>query len=243
MRFGLSNLIWGTFLLLAAALILFNQIGGFASIGVGSIILAVLSLAMIVQCLAHLRIATLPIPLAVLYIIFQTPLELPYIKIWALILAAVLASMGLGVLLPKRHRRSRDHKNKRHGQINDPHKYIRTEIGNNDNNPSVSVNFGAVSRRLSADSLETVRLSCNFGSLNVFFDQAELSPNGAEVILSCSFGSVELFVPKHWSVIDKLNCTLGEAAIDNDFAAPTGNTPRLTLVGSVSLGGVDVRCM
>jgi len=235
-----SKLIWGTFFLLAATLIVFSQVNGFADIGVGSIIIAVLSLAVIVQSIAHLRFAPLPIPLAVLYVIFQTPLNLPHIRIWVLVLASVLASMGLAVLLPERQRRN-NFETTRHRQTKNDAQRISTDSDGNDNNPSVFVNFGAVNRRLCADNLETARLSCNFGALKIFFDQVELSPSGAEVILSCSFGGIELYVPKHWRVIDKMNCTLGDVGINKGFAETPENAPTLTLTGSVSLGGIEVR--
>lgn len=244
MKFSFSKLIWGAFLLLAAALIVLNQIGGFAEMGVGSIIAAVLSLAVIVQCVAHLHFAALPIPIAVLYIIFQQPLELPYIKIWALALAAVLASMGLAVLLPRRHRNKYDKdydKDRDRSRTNADYKEIHIENGNNDNNPTVSVSFGAVNRRLYADSLETVRLNCNFGALKIFLDQAKPCPGGAEAVINCSFGGIELFAPKHWRVIDKTNCAMGGVGIDKVFNAPAENAPKLTLTGNVSLGGIDVR--
>jgi len=240
MKFRFSKLIWGTFLLLAAVFIVFNQIGGFANIGIGSLIVAMLSLAVIVQCIAHLHFASLPIPLAVLYIVFQTPLELPYIKFWALILASVLASAGLGVLLPPKYRR--DHfKNRHSSRSDDHHAQMRTEDGGNDNNPCINVNFGGVSKRLHADNLETVQLNCNFGALEIFLDQVELDPNGAEAILNCSFGGIKLFLPRHWRVVDKLNCTLGGVDIDKGFAAAAENAPKITLTGSVSIGGIEVR--
>jgi len=240
MRFSFSKLIWGTFLLLAAALIVLNQIGGFADIGVGSIIAAVLSFAVIVQCVASAHFAPLPIPIAALYIIFQGPLELPYIKIWALILASALASMGLAALLPRR-RRNDSGKDSGYSRTDGRCKEIPIENGGNDNNPTVSVSFGAVNRRLYADNLETVRLNCNFGALKIFLDQTKPSPSGAEMIINCSFGGIELFVPKHWRVIDKANCSLGGVGMDKIFNAPSENAPKLTITGSVSLGGIDVR--
>jgi len=241
MRFRFSKLIWGTFLLLAAVLIIFNQVGGFANIGVGSIIAAVLSLAVIVQCVATAHFAPLPIPIAVLYVIFQQPLELPYIKIWALILASVLASMGINTLLPRERRRNDCGKDNDFRRTNDRHSQARTEVGNLDDNPTVSVNFGSVDRRLHADNLETARLNCNFGALKIFFDQARPCQSGAEVIINCSFGGIELFVPKHWRVIDKVSCALGGVSINKIFNAPAENAPKLTLTGNVSLGGIDVR--
>ena len=242
-----SKWIWGTFLLLAAVFALANQFGGFVELGIGSFIAAFLALAFLVQCVAHLTFAPLPIPLAALYIIFQNPLELPYLQPWMLILAAALASAGLLVLLPKKnwHKRLSDscggHHIHHHSRSGDHHPQMRAEDGGNDNNPSVSVNFGAASRYLHADCLETAQLYCSFGALEVFFDQAQLSPNGAEAVCYCSFGAITIYVPRHWQVIDRLSCSLGGVDIDHRFAAPAENAPRLTLTGSVSLSGLEVR--
>jgi hypothetical protein len=225
-------------LLLAAVFVLVNQLDGFTNIGIGSIVAAILSLAVIVECISHLRFAPLPIPLAILYIIFRTPLGLPDIKTWPLILASVLASLGLAVLIPRRSKRVY-HEFKCGGK---PKNNTRPESGGNDNNPYIGVNFGSISRSLRANNLETVRLDCNFGSLQVYFDQVELSPNGCQAILNCSFGAIELFIPKHWRIVDKMNCTLGGIDISKRFAsAAQEGAPTLTLTGSVSLGGVEAR--
>jgi len=234
MKSKFSNFFWGLFLLVAAAFVLTNNHFGFADIGVGRLILAFLALAFIVQCLANRHFAPLVIPLAVLYVIFRRDLGLPPIQTWKLVTAAVLAFIGLNMLLPGR-RNFRNHFSGPDGE----QKQIPEE-GDNDNNPYVSVNFGSVSRSLRAAGLETARLSCNFGAMEIYFNQVELSPGGAEVNISCSFGGVLLFVPKHWHVIDKMNCTLAGVNLKS-FAPPVENAPRLTLTGSVSLGGVDVK--
>ena len=241
-----SHLIWGTFMLLAAAFVLANQFGGFVEIGVGSVIAAALALAFIVQCIAHLSFAPLPIPLAVLYIIFQKPLNFPDLQTWTLLLAALFATIGLFVLLPRKHTH-RDgswggyHGHRHYSRSEDHNPKMRTEDGGNENNPSVSVSFGSVSRYLHTDCLETAQLYCNFGALEAFFDKTQLSPNGAEVSCNCSFGGMTIFIPRHWRVIDHLNCTLGGVEIDNRFAATAENAPQLTLTGSVLLGGIEVR--
>jgi hypothetical protein len=236
LKSGFSKLFWGVLLLLAAALVLTNNFIGFADIGIGSIIIAILALAFIAQCIARLHIAPLVIPIAVLYFIFWEPLGLPEIRTWKLAAAAALAFIGLNVLLPKK--RCYNQCNDSDGS-GDQQKKIPTE-GNNDNNPYVSVNFGAISRTLAADSLETARLSCNFGAMEIFFNHAELSPNGAELDISCSFGGIQLFIPRHWRVINKMNCALAGVDIKS-FSVPAENAPRLTLNGSVSLGGVEVK--
>lgn len=230
MKFRLSNSFWGTILLLATALLVSAQIDGFAGMSVGIKIAVVLSLAAIALCVELKQTAPLPIPFVALYIIFQAPLKLPEIKPLFWIPASVLASAGLFLFSRQR----------RHNVINQT---FRTVSGNYDNNPSVNVSFGAVNWHLSADNLKTVKLNCNYGALNVFFDQVVPGPNGVEVIIDCRFGGIDLIVPRHWRIIDNVNCNLGGVSIDKSFAATTGNAPRLTLTltGNVSLGGVDVR--
>ncbi|MCL1917501.1 MAG: hypothetical protein FWG14_04185 [Peptococcaceae bacterium] len=232
-------------MLLIAAFVLTNQFNGFVNIGIGSIIVAALALAFAVQCITHLAFAPLPIPLAVLYIIFQGPLNWPNVQWWALVLAAVFASIGLAILLPRKHTHVNRHTYS-HSSGNEFHKHhhhSRTHIedGGNDNNPSVSVHFGSVSRYLHAACLETVHLDCNFGELQVFFDQAQLKPDGATAILNCSFGSIVLFIPKTWNLVSNLSCTLSGVETDNPLATPTENAPQLTLNGSVSFGSIEVR--
>jgi hypothetical protein len=236
MKSRFSNLFWGIVLLLAAAFVLTNKYIGFADIGIGSIVISILALAFIVQCIANLHIAPLVIPIAVLYFIFREPLGLPVIQTWKLITATVLAFIGLNILLPKRH--SYNKCNNSCGS-EDQQKKIPAD-GNKDNNPYVGVNFGAVSRSLNADSLETLRLSCSFGAMEIYFNQVELSPNGATTDINCSFGGIQLFVPKHWQVIDNLHCTLAGVNVKS-FTAPADNAPCLTLNGNVSMGGVEVK--
>jgi len=231
MKFKTSNVTWGVCLLLVAAFVLVNQFSDFTDIGVGSIIAMVLALAFIAQCVARMDFAPLPIPLAVLYLVLQTPLGFHHIRIWPMMGASVLAYIGLELLLPKKRRRFKFQRSQVH---------LETDDGNN---PSVSVNFGAVSRHLHAGGLETVRLDCNFGAMEIFFDNVNIGDNGAEVVLNCSFGAIKLLVPSHWQIVDKVNCSLGGLDIGKRFSAPAENAPRLTLSGTVSFGGIEVRAL
>jgi len=238
MNIRFSSIIWGIFLLLGAIFLLVNQFDSFAEISTGGIIVAILALAIIVQCIAHLYITPLPIPLAVLYIIFQTPLDLPAMQTRILIIASILASIGLAILLPRKSKYKK-FKYKNYSEAN--HQQIRTKNTNNDNNPFIKVNFGAKSRRLLADSLETVKLSCHFGALEVYFDQAVLSLNGAVINLDCNFGATTLYIPKTWRVIEQLNCSLGGVDMEKRSETPAEDAPQLTLTGNISFGGVEVR--
>ncbi|MCL2699956.1 MAG: cell wall-active antibiotics response protein [Defluviitaleaceae bacterium] len=238
---------WGVFLLLVAALVLTNQFGGFIELGVWSIIVAALAVAFLIQSIVSLSFASLPIPIAALYYIFHAPLGLPGIPFWPLVLVTLLATAGLFALLPKRlFRNIRKHVNVVYSNddvvsnVRDVNEAEQIEEGGSDNNPHISVQFGGVSRYLHAERLETVNLDCSFGSLEVYFDHVELSPDGAEAFLSCQFGSIELYVPSQWIVIDNMSTSLGGVDIKGRRDIPDENAPRLKITGSVSFGSVEV---
>lgn len=241
MRHGFSKWLWGIFLLLAAALVVVNQIGGFMEIGFWSIAVAALAAAMLISSVVSLSFGMIPIPVAVLYYVFQKPLHelhgLPVLGFWTLALVAALACAGIAVLSPGGWAKSRKH---------GAHKRYTVNIGDNgdkedcdDNTPVINVSFGGASRYLYAASLEKVRINCQFGGAEVYFENATLSPNGAEVICHCRFGAIELYVPREWKVIDNVSCTLGGLNSDRGFSKDD-NAPRLTITGTVAFGGMEI---
>ncbi|MCL2628432.1 MAG: hypothetical protein FWD44_07055 [Oscillospiraceae bacterium] len=253
---------WGAFLLLAAALVLANQFGGFADIGIGSLIVAALAIAFMVQSIASLTFASLPIPLAALYYVFQKPLEpygFPEISFWPLALVTLLATAGLHALIPRR-------RFKKHSNINvvytgdfdnadtsadievdgvKIHKLNKDDAekiieDGDENNPRISVSFGSISRYLHANALETAELDCSFGALEIYFDNVTLSQNGAEVIANCKFGAIEMYVPSEWQIIDNINASLGGVDVKGRNKAYAEDAPKLKISGNVSLGGMEI---
>lgn len=241
---------WGIFLILVAALVLTNQLGGFLELGVWSIIVSALAVAFMVRCIVDLDFGSLPIPIAALYYIFHVPLDLPGINFWPLVLVTVLVTVGLHFIIPKKRFTFKYRKGRNAEVIYTTEDGVTNtrrvgsgegEIidGGEENNPRISVQFGGGSRYLHAESLETVELDCSFGGLEVYFDHVQLSPNGAEAFIECKFGSVELYVPSHWRVIDNMNASLGGVDIKRRDVADE-NAPTLKITGNVSFGGVEV---
>jgi hypothetical protein len=221
-------------MLLAAAFIMVNQFNGFEGLTVGSIIAGVLAAAFLVQCIAQASFAILPIPLAVLYIAFQSHFDLPYMQPWMLILAAVFTVIGLSVLMPN---------NKYIGIINldsNSNDTSKNTEACDDNNPIINANFTGISRYIHANALETVRINCHFGGLELFLDQATLSPNGAEIYCNCKFGGIVIVAPKNWRIVDKLNCTLGGVENKNRHSM-ADDAPVLTILGDITVGGVEIK--
>jgi len=248
---------WGVFLLLVAALVIASQFGGFPDLGFWSIAIAILAAAFFVQCIADASFASLPIPIAALYYIFQRPLELPVLNFWPLVLITLLVTAGLHVIIPQKKFKFKYSSGKKNKNKNDidvvyidddgdvTSQKINTdegqfEEGGGDNNPRISVKFGGGSRYLHADALETVELDCSFGGLEVYFDHVTLSPDGAEAFLDCKFGSIEMYIPRHWHVIDNTSSSLGSIEYSGR-TIPTENPPVLKVTGSVSCGSIEIR--
>jgi len=125
--------------------------------------------------------------------------------------------------------------------IDEDYDKTKVEEGDDPNNPYISVSFGAACRYLHADRLETADLRCNFGSLEVYFDNVTLHPDGAEVNITSSFGSVEVYIPSHWRVIDDIGVSLGNAEVSGRLQRNDPSSPTLKVTGSVSLGNAEVK--
>ncbi len=244
------NWFWGFFFLLSAIFVIASQTGSFGQIGVLSISATVLLAALGIHSAIERNYFGVFIPLALLYLIYQQPLHLIGISLWLLLLAAVLASIGFSILF-------HSHPHKFHSNPNDnavfsrgsddwhswhdgSEHFTQTTEDIDDNNPCTKISFGASSKYLHADCLKSGQFFVSFGALEVFFDQAALSPEGAEIFLDCSFGAIKLYVPKQWQVIDHVRAGLGAVENDIRMAHPDENAPRLTLKGNVQLGAVEI---
>ena len=228
-----NNWFWGVFFVLAAVFVVASQIVNFTQIGFWSILATVGLAAVFIQSLVHLNYFGVFLSLALAYMIYQNPLGLYFISPWLLLLAAVLLSIGFHTIF--HHRPKRVHSCGGDCDRN------RTFEDIDDNNPYVKVSFGSSSKYLHGDSLKTGQFYCNFGSLEVYFDQVTLDPDGAEIFLDCHCGAITLFLPRTWRIVDRLNSSLGSVKDEQRRSAPAEDAPFLTLTGNISLGAIEIK--
>jgi len=246
---------WGVFLLLAAGGLVANQFGIFGPLDFWTIVAAVLTIVFLGSAITHRTLSTLPFVVAMAYIVVRNQELVPHVATWILLVAAGLASAGIGLIVPQKVPKGGNFVVGSFVDWSDDEDECDEDVWNEDaqerrrakakasgidNNPSVTVSFGATSRYLHADRLETVLLSCSFGGMDIYFDQVELSPNGATVHLDCRFGGIDIYVPRHWRIDEQINCTLGGVDVNTRRAVPTADGPQLTITGNVLCGGVDI---
>ena len=230
-----NNWFWGVFFVLAAIFVIASQLTSFTVIGFWSIAATVLLAAIFIQSLVKLNFFGVFLSLALTYMIFQHPLDLYLISPWLLLLAAVLVSIGFHIIFRRQTKCQYEHRHEYH----DDGEY-RTIEDVDGNNPSVKLSFGSSIKYIHADALKSGRFTCSFGSVSVYFDQAQLDPGGAELYLDCSFGELKLYFPKDWRIVDKLSSSLGSVRNDIKKTSDTDGFPAVTLTGGVSLGSIEI---
>lgn len=236
----LKRLFWGSFFILAAALTIINALGLYTSINIVSLLFTILMTAIIIKSLVHFNFGGILIPLAIIGIIFAEPLEITNITPWPLLITAFLLSAGLEIMFGRTQRiikakiiggnfHSRFENNENFGEIVDEE---------DESVVTYSVNFGSGMKYVNSAKLKKAYLSCKFGALKVYFDNAVLDSEGAEIILDVAFGGTELYIPKEWNVIIGTNATLG--AIEEKNRKMQTDGPKITIKGNVSLSGVEI---
>lgn len=230
-----KNWFWGLFFLLAAVFVLATPFGAFGQIGVLSVLATIFAAALCIQSAVRKNFFGVFFSLALLYLVYQKPLHLVSLSFWLLMLVVLLLTIGCGILFGG-HRWYNVYS--RHGN---PVKSPAVPPEHVDsNNPRAQVNFQSLSEYLHSDALKSGWFSSSFGKLVVYFDQARVAPEGAEIHVECSFGSVELYIPKEWSVTDQMETSFGSVESDVPQTAPQAGAPRLTLVGEVSFGSLQI---
>lgn len=236
-----KNWFWGLFLILAAIFAVGSQFGAFHGFGFWTIAATVLLAAIFIEGLIRLNFFGILAPAAICYALYSGPLHWPQINFWLLILAAVLASSGLEVLFGRWHHRHWHDccGHHWHGSGDGECFQSNTEDIDSDS-PTAKVSFGSSSKYLHSQNLKSGRFAVSFGELDVYFDQVQLCPEGAEVLVDCSFGEMKLFLPRSWQVTDHLHANLGAVQDDVRREAANPSAPRLTLTGSTSFGNIEI---
>jgi len=95
--------------------------------------------------------------------------------------------------------------------------------------------------KVASDNWQGGELSAHFAGIELDLRKAKLDERGATLELRVAMGGVEIRVPETWSVVCEVVPFLG--GIDNDTLELQGapNAPRLTLIGSLTVGGINIR--
>ena len=211
----------------AAALIIANGYYNFA--GFFPFFCGIIIAPIMIESLVYLNFTGVFIPAALLGIVFAKPLGIEAITPWPILAAAVLLSIGFSVMFHKRYK-----------GCERPH-YQKNETFENvyDDEMTCTVKFGSSSKFIQSENFEKAYLNCSFGSIKAYFDNAKLSPDGAQLYINAECSGVELYIPKRWKISNSVSAFLGGVE-EKSKNTPDPDSPVLNITGNIRLSGIVI---
>ncbi len=225
------NVFWGLLFILAAVLIILNQFGFLEGISMFEIVATVVLSGIIVISILHLNFWGIMFPSALICIIYADQLNITKFTPWPALLTALLLSIGLSILF----------KGHNHWGWNFQHhnSFSSRVINDKDDNiVECSVSFGECIKYVNSDNFVKANISCSFGELKVYFDNALIPSGKADINLSVSFGEAVLFIPKTWNVINEAHVLFGD--MNGRGSNVSENSPVITIRGNISFGDAKI---
>ena len=227
-----KNFFWGVIFILAAAFVLLSNLGYFEDIHITKIIIALLLVYIMLKDIPVREFFGVLLPLAVILIMYDEELHLTSVSPFPLLAAAVLGSIGLTFLFPK----------KPLFQPEEPVKPNDNASGERMNGSDVNCNvsFAGSTKYINTAAFKRAYLKCSFGSLKVYFDHTTIAGESAEIFVENSFGETVLFLPKDWNVNVSVTTSFGDIEEIHKLSLPADAVPKVTVRGNISFGDCKI---
>lgn len=188
-----DGIFWGTVLLGAAALLILQGIGvnfGYG-ITVWRIIAGIFCLAWFIDKIFTLEFSHTIFPLAFEFLIFEAPIahaigqkDNNLINNWIVLLAALLATIGLGILLPSKNSKANGHK----------------------------VLPGNSTLYFDASDLSSAIIRDNLGNVNAYITNRDAYAGNGVIEIKDNLGKIKLHLPQEWSIVLESHGNLGNVS-------------------------------
>ena len=242
-----KNIFWGILFLLAACAVIAGRLGYLQGIGFWSILISVGLIAILIRGIVKRSWGTILFSLAFLCIVNDRFLGIEALTPWPVLGAALLETIGLNLLFPRRNHPFRLHHingTNAYGWIEgdaaSPIEGNYQEQAGEDGSENVrcEVSFNSTVKYLHCTALRHANLENSFGSLAVYFTDAALWQHQATANVEVSFASTELYIPSDWRVICNVSSTFGHVEENGHSSADGENV--LTITGNVSFGALEI---
>ena len=222
----------GVVLIFASIALIIKKLGYLGHINIFSIVLTIFLIGIMIKSIFKRNFAGILFPIAFICIIFDDKLGITAITPWTVLIAAALGSLGLSMIFHNKHNK----------YFNNHHDWISKESSityeEDENSIKLNTSFGASTKNINNLNFERVYINCNFGSMQVYFDNTKLKDGNGTIIVDASFSSVEFYIPKSWTVENKATTSFGGLNEKNINVGTSENI--LTIIGNISFAVVDI---
>lgn len=226
-----QHIIWGVLFLLGAAALIIGKLGYLQDIGFWSVLFSIILCGIFISGLLRRNWGTILFSAALFIILHDSRLHLESITPWTVLLVALLGTIGLNMLFPRRHK----HHSPTAGHLKQG-EWIDGDITGSDDGEVVSVDtsFGQITKYVNSRNLKEVRIDNSFGNAVVYLTDAALNNHTAKVSADISFGNLDLYVPAAWNVVLDIDTSFSSADTSGTCSPEGADT--LLIQGDVSFG-------
>ena len=172
--------------------------------------------------------------------IFDKEFGIEELAPFPLLLAAACLGLGLNMIFGKKHRvvniRYREDGQWKEGDFSN----VKVEEWSNDGrHVELQNTFNSTSKYVNAAAFSTANLENNFGSANVYFDNATIANNHAEVQLENNFGRMNIYMPGKWRATVSQSSAFGHV---NIFGEPNRDmdAPHVVIKADSNFGELNI---
>lgn len=237
------KLLWGLAFLLAAALLV---AGNFTELPVSDILIMLAMMIFFIEGIIRRNFALVLFPLAVVLIVNSERLGMSQISPWSILAAALLGSIGLGVLFPHRHKHWTNRKSffgnySGTGRRDSAQSGKQEETVQDGSGREVYLRnaFGDTAKYFTGEMPEHAYLENQFGSMSVYFDNVVMKEHTASVHVKSYYGKMVLYIPAVWKVIIRGDVAFG--AIREQGQCNPDGVDILELKAEAPFGDIEIR--
>ncbi len=258
-----TDIMWGIILLLIAAGLVLSRfdvpgMDFFETVSMWRILAGTVFALLFIQSVRDRSYAGSLFSLAFLLMVFSKELHIEVLVPWTILIVALLASIALDLIFGSSHRRSNKNRNRNNNNNYNNNNNNNANGGRHGNNGFCSSNpgggcqgdnidgervfekvtFGSAVRYVNSDNLQYADISCSFGGIEIYFDNARVPSGQAAINISSNFSGVDIYIPKEWKVINEMTSFCGGVDIDNGWTGDSSVV--ITLTGRNNFGGVGI---
>ena len=228
-----KNWFWPVFLIASAVVLIVSQLSLF------TLHVSIWSLLLTLILVRYLNMPGVVFAIAFLTMIYAQPLGITKLVPWTILGAAVLLSIGLGLLIHPRYQyhyryHNHDHAHYNHHNHDDVHESTSTI---NDDHVNLDLSLGNSIRYVHSENFRSADLNVSMAGAKIYFDDADIKEGRATINVDVSLGSLELYLPQTWQLQENLSNSMGHIS---STGTPTTAGPGVILTGSVSLGELRI---
>ncbi len=226
----MRKVIWGLFFIAMAGLLVLGQVMELPSSI--SIVLTLLVGAILIEGVLGKNLFVSVIAIAIITIINKDFLNISNISSFSIMVAALLLVIGLSIIFKSEKNVIFFKGSKGCSFGADDVSYEASDI------VDINISFGSSIKYVNSEDFKKAMIRTSFAEVQVYFDDAKILGDTAEVELDVSFAGVSLYFPKTWKIDNRVDTSFGsieEKGRKGDF------DKTIIITGKVSLAGVEIK--